>query len=42
MAAQLGDGGWRPIAEQVSEETDPSKLMILIAKLCCVLEVERR
>jgi hypothetical protein len=41
MAAQLGDGGWRSIAEQVSKETDPTKLMILVAKLCCALEVER-
>jgi hypothetical protein len=42
LAAQLGDGRWRSIAEQVSKETDPAKLMILVAKLCCALEVERR
>jgi hypothetical protein len=42
MAAQLGDGDWRAIAEQVSKETDPAKLMILVANLCCALEVERR
>jgi hypothetical protein len=42
MATQLRDGGWRAIAEQVSKEPDPVKLMILVARLCCALEVERR
>jgi hypothetical protein len=42
MAAHLGAGDSRSVAEQVSKETDPTKLMILVAKLCCALEVERR
>jgi hypothetical protein len=36
----LREGAWRPIAEQA--EVDPAKLMILIGKLCCALEAERR
>ena len=42
MAPHLEEGDWRPIAEQVSREMDPQKLMILIGKLCCALEGERR
>jgi len=42
MAAQLGDGACRSIAEQISEERDPTKLMILVANLCRPLEVEPR
>jgi hypothetical protein len=38
----LGNGNWRPIAEQASKEMDPAKLTILIEKLCCALEGERR
>ena len=30
---QLGDGGWRSIAEQTSNEMDPAKLMILVEKV---------
>ena len=42
MAPHREEGDWRPIAEQVSREMDPQKLMILIGKLCCALEGERR
>jgi hypothetical protein len=42
MASRLRDGDWRSIAEQASKETDPAKLMILVEKLCCALEGERR
>jgi len=42
MAPHLREGDWRPIAEQVSEEVDPAKLMLLIGKLCCALEAYRR
>ena len=42
MAPHLREGDWRPIAEQASKEVDPAKLMILIGKLCCALEAERR
>ena len=42
MAPYLEEGDWRPIAEQASKELDPQKLMILIGKLCCALEGERR
>jgi hypothetical protein len=41
MAPQLGDRDWRSIAEQVSKEMEPAKLMILVGKLCCALEGER-
>lgn len=42
MASRLGDGDWRSIAEQISKETDPAKLTILVEKLCCALDGERR
>ena len=42
MAPHIEEGDWRPIAEQASKEIDPQKLMILIGKLCCALEGERR
>jgi hypothetical protein len=42
MAPHPEEGDWRPIAEQASKETDPQKLTILIEKLCCALEGERR
>lgn len=41
MVPHLGDGDWRSIAEQTSNEMDPSKLMILVEKLCRALEGER-
>jgi hypothetical protein len=42
MAPHLEEGDWRTIAEQASKEMDPQKLMILIGKLCCALEGERK
>jgi len=42
MALHLEEGDWRPIAEQASREMDPQKLMILVEKLCCALDGERR
>ncbi len=42
MVPHLEDGDWKPIAEQASKEMDPEKLMILIGKLCCALDGERR
>jgi hypothetical protein len=42
MAQHPENGDWLPIAEQVSKEMDPAKLMILIEKLCCALDGERR
>ncbi len=42
MAPHIEEGDWRPIAEQASKEMDPQKLTILIEKLCCALEGERR
>jgi len=41
MAPYLGDGDWRSIAEQTSNEMDPAKLMILVEKLCRALDGER-
>jgi hypothetical protein len=41
MAPHLGDGDWRPIAQQASNEMDPAKLLILVAKLCRALDGER-
>ncbi len=38
MALQLGERDWRSIAEKASKETDPEKLMILIAQLCSALD----
>jgi hypothetical protein len=31
-----------PLLNRFSKEMDPAKLMILVANLCCALEVERR
>ena len=42
MAPNIGNGDWRSIAEQTNKETDPAKLMILVEKLCCALDGERR
>ena len=42
MTPHLGDGDWLSIAEQASTEMDPAKLTILVEKLCCALEGERR
>jgi hypothetical protein len=42
MTPHLGDRDWVSIAEQASKEMDPAKLMILVDKLCCALEGERR
>ena len=42
MTPHLEEGDWRPFAEQASKGMDPQKLMILIGKLCCALEGERR
>ena len=42
MAPHLKERDWRPVADQASKEADPQKLMILIGKLCCALEGERR
>ena len=42
MVQHLGDGDWRSIAEQASKEMDSAKLMILVGKLCCALDSERR
>jgi hypothetical protein len=42
MVRQLGDGDWRSIAELASKEMDPAKLMILVEKLCCALDGERK
>jgi hypothetical protein len=42
MTPHLGDGDWQSIAERASKEMDPAKLMILVEKLCCALEGERR
>jgi hypothetical protein len=36
MATDLDD--WRPIAEQVTKETDPEKLSILLVQLCRALD----
>jgi hypothetical protein len=40
MNPYLADGDWRSIAEQASNEIDPAKLMILVAKLCRALDGE--
>ena len=42
MAPHLEQGDWRLIAEQASKELDSQKLTILMEKLCCALEGERR
>jgi hypothetical protein len=42
MARHPGDGDWRSIAEQASKEMDPTKLTILVEKLCSMLEDECR
>jgi len=41
MAPHFGDGDWRPIAQQTSNEMDSAKLLILVAKLCRALDGER-
>jgi hypothetical protein len=41
MDPHLADGDWLPIAQQASNEMDPAKLMILVAKLCRALDGER-
>jgi hypothetical protein len=38
MSPNLGAEGWRSIAQQASNEMDPAKLMILVAKLCRALD----
>jgi len=42
MAQQPLYEDWRSIAEQAGKEMDSAKLMILIEKLCCSLDGERR
>jgi hypothetical protein len=37
MAPNMNED-WRPIAEQVSNEMNPVKLMALVAQLCCALD----
>jgi hypothetical protein len=41
MAPHLEDEDWRYLAEQTSKEMDPSKLTILVAKLCRALDAHR-
>jgi hypothetical protein len=41
MSPHLADGDWQSIAQQASNEMDPEKLMILVAKLCRALDGER-
>ena len=38
MALYLKNEDWRLIAEQVSTETDPAKLTLLVAQLCHALD----
>lgn len=38
MITHLRDSDWIPIAEQVTLETDPAKLAILVEQLCCALD----
>ena len=40
MALYLKNEDWRLIAEEVSNETDPKKLTLLIAHLCRALDGE--
>jgi hypothetical protein len=40
MTPQLEDGNWQSVAEQVSKEMDPTKLTVLVAKLCRAFEIE--
>jgi len=40
MALYLKNEDWRLIAEEVTKETDPKKLMTLIAQLCHALNGE--
>jgi hypothetical protein len=42
MTPHLADRNWQSIAEQASKEMDPAKLMILVEKLCCALDGDRR
>jgi len=41
MALYLKKEDWRLIAEQVSNETNPAKLTLLVAQLCRALDGER-
>jgi hypothetical protein len=38
MAPNPRDQKWYPIAEQVSKETDPQKLAVLVDQLCSALD----
>jgi hypothetical protein len=38
MALYLKNEDWRLIAEQVSNETDPAKLTLLVEQLCHALD----
>ena len=40
MSPHLGGEDWRSVAQQTSNEMDPAKLMILVAKLCSALDGE--
>ena len=40
MALYLKNEDWRLIAEEVTKETDPKKLMTLITQLCHALNCE--
>jgi hypothetical protein len=42
MAPHLGNEDWRSLAEQASKEMDPARLTMLVEKLCCELEGDRR
>ena len=35
---QIGEGDWRSLAEQASNEMDPSKLSALVSQLCRALD----
>lgn len=38
MTPYIGDGDWRPLAEEVSQEMDSAKLSALVTRLCRVLD----
>lgn len=38
MALYLKNEDWRLIAEEISNETDPAKLTLLVAQLCHALD----
>jgi hypothetical protein len=42
MAPRLENQDWRSIAELICKEKDRAKLLILVEKLCCALDGERR